>query len=210
MKQCILVFRNALILFSIIGQTVSTAEDVKFDNENELETPDHSNANNSYFEESFSFYVMGDTPYTEQEAKLLSEQISNLDEDALFMIHVGDLMKSSTCAIDNYRDSSRILQGSPVPVLVLPGDNDWIDCPNPNLALRRFRRYFISRQYDNLYFTEFYRQKQRIENFFFEFDGVLFFGLNVSVINYFFTCLLIFKHISVQPQIAVQVAWGEK
>ncbi len=141
---------------------------------------------------SFSFYVMGDTPYNKNEAELLSKQLTNLDKDALFIVHVGDLMnKSSSCSISQYRETSNILRNSSsVPVLVLPGDNDWIDCYDSNLAMRRFKRYFISRLNSSFDFTILSRQNQRSENFFFRFKDVLFFGLNVSSIGVLFFIML--------------------
>ena len=53
-----------------------------------------------------------------------------------FVIHLGDIRESYNqpdCQAQEYRMVSQLFRLSPVPVFVVPGDNDWMDCSwNPN------------------------------------------------------------------------------
>ena len=146
---------------------------------------------------TFSFFVMGDTPYSEREEILLSKQILGLENDinesdgnSLFLVHVGDLMRSISCGKWRYQLASNILNKSSLPLLVIPGDNDWIDCPNPKIAMRRFRKFFIRRYKRRQTSFKLMRQDGRKENFSFWHNDILFFGLNVRVI---FIAYIIFE-----------------
>jgi len=94
---------------------------------------------------SFDFYLMGDTPYAPWEDVLLQQQVKNLTEDKLFAIHVGDMQKvqRTNCSLDHYKHIQKeLIKKSPVPTLILPGDNDWYDCEDPPAALEQFRSVF--------------------------------------------------------------------
>jgi len=140
--------------------------------------------------DTFSFYVTGDAPYTEAEEDLLREQLAEIsnsvtDED-MFLLHVGDLMRAKTtfCQRRNYQLIEDVFtqQLPNLPVFLIPGDNDWNDCPDPDLAwqywedyLMAFERNFMGiRSY--LPFVE--RQSVRQENLAFVLNGVLIIGLN--------------------------------
>lgn len=92
-------------------------------------------------------------------------------------------MRSGTCSKSHYQRSSNILNSSSLPVLVIPGDNDWVDCHNsitPTMAMQRFQNYFIDRFDLKKHALKVQRQYGRKENFVVWNDGVMFFGLNVS------------------------------
>ena len=157
----------------------------------------------------FSFFVMGDTPYSPRDSRILQRQVKQMakkkdnGKNALFCVHVGDLMKKGNCRNKNYREASDILFGrkisnillpasssppplSSLPTVVLPGDNDWIDCPSREVAYKRFSRFFINENNSTRGMDEilsFRRQNQREENFVFWKHNVLFLGLNVSYSN---------------------------
>jgi hypothetical protein len=56
---------------------------------------------------------------------------------------VGDIQKPSRtgCAKSRYAMISNLLKMSPLPTLVIAGDNDWIDCPDPKLALEYYHSH---------------------------------------------------------------------
>ena len=142
----------------------------------------------------FSFFVMGDTPYTPNDAKILVDQVDQISKkDALFLVHVGDLMKRGKCRSKSYREASNILFGGslsdpspsfrPLPTFVIPGDNDWVDCPDIDIAYKRFTRFFVKNNNSTHGMDKqlsFQRQSQRKENFVLWKHNVLFLGLNVS------------------------------
>ena len=99
--------------------------------------------------ESFGFYAMGDTPYSKLEQVLLEEQIYNMTlfrkPNGVFTVHVGDLWKvnATRCGIDTIDIVSETLLAGPLPTLVLAGDNDVKDCPDPSAAWDRFHEHFV-------------------------------------------------------------------
>mmetsp|Transcript_11506 Transcript_11506/g.13359 ORF Transcript_11506/g.13359 Transcript_11506/m.13359 type:complete len:304 (-) Transcript_11506:539-1450(-) len=135
---------------------------------------------------SFSFYVMGDTPYDKAEEIILAQQMSDIEDEIMlsndpssFIVHVGDLMRNKACDTRYYKRSSDILFNNSQSLFVLPGDNDWVDCPNSRYAMRRFQKYFI-RNISSNNLIGFKRQTGRQENFSLWRNNVLFLGINVS------------------------------
>ena len=91
--------------------------------------------------------VIGDVPYSSEEAIEIGEQLSNLSPDCEFLVHVGDLRDaegSPTCKRSEYEAASELFQLSPVPDFVLLGDNDSPDCPNPRRGLMFWRTEFVA------------------------------------------------------------------
>lgn len=80
-----------------------------------------------------TFCVIGDVPYTNDQAKKLKRQILELPKDCAFLVHVGDLRYAGSnqrCRRNDYSSVASILKLSHAPVFVLLGDNDHNDCPN--------------------------------------------------------------------------------
>ena len=80
--------------------------------------------------ERFSFAVFGDTPYFAHEESGVARLLEGLrDARVAFVVHVGDLKSSATpCSDEVFADRFRLLDASPVPLVFVPGDNDWTDC----------------------------------------------------------------------------------
>jgi hypothetical protein len=189
----------------VLGNNTTTANDIQYWRNSSMESP---LASHSPSHEPVSFYVMGDTPYKPKESILLIHQLKEIYQDRHLshIFHVGDLMRKGDCKERRYQHVSNILfhsiqrlasqesqnttsfstTTSSVPILVLPGDNDWLECPNRTLAFRRFKRYFI-RENPSIQYIDashrFSRQAKRVENFVFCKDNILFFGLNVSIVG---------------------------
>ena len=79
----------------------------------------------------FSFIVIGDTPYNEEDKAMLKSAVKKIDEiKPPFIIHVGDTQSGGeTCgaALDE-RFAKLITDLAPAPVYYTPGDNEWTDC----------------------------------------------------------------------------------
>jgi hypothetical protein len=96
-----------------------------------------------------SFYVMGDVPYSDAEAPILFDQMTNMTLNrrpgAAFMVHVGDMMKGlrTLCEESYYLLVKNILFQSPLPPFVLSGDNDYLDCPDPELGWSYYLNSFV-------------------------------------------------------------------
>ena len=103
------------------------------------------------------FYAMGDVPYSAEEDRLLPQQIAELPDDGLFVVHVWDIKNgSSPCDAATYQKVAGMLGQSRLPTFVIPGDNEWNDCADPDTARDLWE-----------------------ENFSFVHRGVLFIGINL-------------------------------
>jgi hypothetical protein len=127
-----------------------------------------------------TFYAMGDVPYAPGEDVLLPKQIENLPDDAEFVIHVGDIKRGSPlCAEGIYKKVAGMLSKSVPPVFIIPGDNEWNDCIDPDQAWVYWNRHFMKFDERWQHRLSVSRQKIREENFAFVKSGVLFVGLNI-------------------------------
>lgn len=129
-------------------------------------------------DESFSFYVIGRNP------KLMRAELKNI-EDGEFFVHLGDVFsaKDQDCDEKAYDTAADLLRKAHLPVLVIPGDEDWIDCRNvkPKRALQLWRKSFIDIEKNwkgksNLPGLV-QRSEDYPENFAFMFRGALFVGI---------------------------------
>ena len=80
--------------------------------------------------ESFSFALLGDTPYSATERALLPQELDEIGESgARFVIHIGDFKNGgSLCSDEVFADRKQLFDAAPLPVVYVPGDNDWTDC----------------------------------------------------------------------------------
>ena len=129
------------------------------------------------------FYAIGDVPYSPQDAVSLRQQILALPSDADFLIHVGDIRAAEVglpCRIEDYQLVADILQNSSTPVFIVPGDNEWNDCPNINQGWTHFNDTFVG--FEGKHWNhnfEIERMPGRPESFAFVHKGSLFIGLNL-------------------------------
>ncbi|MFC1759976.1 metallophosphoesterase family protein [Candidatus Neomarinimicrobiota bacterium] len=132
--------------------------------------------------DSLIFSVMGDVPRSDEEKIILLEQIRkhNQYSSAQFVIHVGDIKSGkSTCAEDNYKLVADYLKKFKVPVFIVPGDNEWNDCGNPNQAWDYWNKYFNKLERNWNFPIEVKRQNDYPVNFAFEINDVNFIGINL-------------------------------
>ena len=97
-----------------------------------------------------AFGLMGDTPYSEREVHALDSLIDQLNgEDLAFVVHVGDITSGrGPCSDDWFLARKAQFQRLRHPLILIPGDNDWVDCHrsgmDPLERLARFRELFES------------------------------------------------------------------
>jgi hypothetical protein len=85
---------------------------------------------------SLSFVVIGDTPYDEEDRRMLLDEALPRIRDmaaegaAPFVIHIGDYKGGGAECTAELDDAFERLRASlaPTPVLYTPGDNEWTDC----------------------------------------------------------------------------------
>lgn len=133
-----------------------------------------------------TFYVMGNVPFSEQDETELAHELTSLPGDADFVVHLGDVFRADVtkCAESAYEDARAILEVSPKPLFVIPGNNDWNDCPSPDNAwrlweenLERFEEKYQENVEDFPFVVK--HQVERDENFSFLHNGVLFLGIHL-------------------------------
>ncbi|MGH2571771.1 MAG: Calx-beta domain-containing protein, partial [bacterium] len=104
----------------------------------------------------------------------------NLYSPAKFFVHVGDIKSGDElCDETRYVNVANILKSCQIPVFMLPGDNEWGDCPDPALAWQYWDSNFM--EFDDNFCKTFTveRQTVRPEHWAFPVDGVLFMGMNL-------------------------------
>jgi hypothetical protein len=99
---------------------------------------------------SLEFALIGDTPYSAAEAAALDALIEEINrEDLAFVIHVGDITSGRGPCTDVWFEArKRQFEKFRHPFVIVPGDNDWVDCHrtgfDPMERLNRFRELFES------------------------------------------------------------------
>ena len=130
----------------------------------------------------FTFAVMGDVPYAENEFGLLKKQLSELPERTEFVFHVGDIKAGAPPCVESiYIRVAGVLRESRPPVFVLPGDNEWNDCvvPAPDVAWGYWKKHFLRFDRQWKHQLPVRRQLSRIENMALVHSGVLLVGVNL-------------------------------
>jgi Calcineurin-like phosphoesterase len=82
--------------------------------------------------QDFNFVLIGDTPYSPLDEYSLIKVLTQASAGAAFFIHVGDI-KSGTevCSDELLKHRLNLLKASPIPLVFIPGDNEWVDCSRP-------------------------------------------------------------------------------
>ncbi|OEU22167.1 hypothetical protein FRACYDRAFT_232320 [Fragilariopsis cylindrus CCMP1102] len=142
---------------------------------------------------AFSFYLMGDTPYRDWQESRLGIQMSEMkkyvkthpERNLSFTVHVGDIQKiaNTQCEESSYKNISTLLRKGPLPTIVVPGDNDWYDCPNRTESFNFFLQYFgtlETKWHKNDYKPlGIERSSENQELFVFYREGILFIGIHL-------------------------------
>ena len=143
--------------------------------------------NNNATYEKFGFYIMGDTPYAKWEDSMLQFQMQELKHQVrdhmLFTVHVGDIQKvqRTNCSESHYQHVADVLRAGPLPTLVIPGDNDWFDCPDREASFSHFSTHLTGLDRDWNHQLPLVRHAKHPELFAMEQNGILF--LSIHLIN---------------------------
>lgn len=143
------------------------------------------------------FVVIGDTPYGEEDEKMLAEAVPAIKvQNPPFIIHIGDYKGGRAPCTDDHdvRHQELIASLAPIPVFYTPGDNEWTDCDRhineatgerySDLArLDRVRELFFSTPPAVIDGFGFRRQDAQPENANWTRNGVHFATLHVTGTN---------------------------
>ena len=103
--------------------------------------------------ETWRFAVIGDTPYDDYETSELPRMLDVIAaEHPSFIVHAGDLKASTTvCSDELFRSRRALLDAARVPLIYVPGDNEWTDCRfglaggyDPRERLDKLREIFFA------------------------------------------------------------------
>ena len=123
---------------------------------------------------------MGDTPYTRAEVERLDKLIDDMNAERLaFVVHVGDIGAGKVGCSDAWlaarkRQFARLTHK----LILIPGDNEWVDCPRPHERLEAWRRFFCAAP-----IPVDVQPGEYCEHMRWEASGVLFVTLNVQGSN---------------------------
>jgi hypothetical protein len=137
----------------------------------------------------FQFAVIGDAPYFAfEEAQVAATLDALAREPVAFVIHVGDIKGGGApCSDAAFAARHALLDASPLPLVLAPGDNDWTDCHrqragayDPLERLARLRELFFAAPHSlGRARLALERQPRRPENARWRHEGILFVTLNV-------------------------------
>jgi hypothetical protein len=113
--------------------------------------------------------------------------LPNLPTDSgnSFMVHLGDWNSpfATSCSEQSYLDNEALYSTSSVPVMFVPGDNEYNDCPDPAAALTLWHDTLLDFETSNsdwqLPFTLSRQEPDYPENFAFLYENILFVGINL-------------------------------
>ena len=91
--------------------------------------------------EPVTFSAMGCGPYKPDAEKALVGfiQRENAEKKSDFIVHLGDIVSGSAALQGKLKEDyyakikGYLSKGNTIPTYVVPGDNEWNDCPNPDL-----------------------------------------------------------------------------
>jgi len=98
--------------------------------------------------QGIAFGLMGDTPYSRREVRMLDDMIDEINrEDLAFVVHVGDITSGQgPCSDAWFMERKEQFQRIRHPFILIPGDNEWSDCYRSNRdpleRLARWREIF--------------------------------------------------------------------
>jgi len=133
-------------------------------------------------DEAFSFSVIADAPYDADEILQLDQHFYDHDRysPSDLLVHLGDIKSGGGSCDESYyqvmADSLRMLS---VPAFIVPGDNEWIDCSDPDQAWAYWEQHLLGIEADFCGTPPLDSQAVRPENFAFLHKGVLFVGISL-------------------------------
>ena len=132
--------------------------------------------------ENVIFYAMGDYPYGPEERDDIARHVGDIPNDAEFLVHVGDIKKTSDPCIDFYYNyTSSALRKANTTVFIVPGDNDWIQCKDIATGEKLWKENFLLMHNHtvNKSNLKVLNDPIRPENFAFVHKKVLFIGVHL-------------------------------
>jgi Calcineurin-like phosphoesterase len=132
--------------------------------------------------ELLTFAAIGDGPRHPVEEPVLLEQLAKESAKGTteFVVHVGDIIHGiEVLPESHYEKVAGILKTSTVPVIIVPGDNEWNDLDDPDVGWTYWTKHFLGFEKGFKNAPKTRRQEVRPENVAWISKGVLMIGLNL-------------------------------
>jgi hypothetical protein len=133
--------------------------------------------------EPLTFSAIGCGPYKAEEEPLLERYVALVGADGKseFLVHLGDIVSGTKKAWpeSQYARVAQLLAASKVPVLIVPGDNEWNDLDDPALGWQHWTKHFLHFEKRFAGAPKLGKQTERPENFAWTSKGVLLIGINL-------------------------------
>jgi hypothetical protein len=127
------------------------------------------------------FDIVSNVPYTITAENQLRQDIASIPSSTNFLVHLGNIQDigATLCSSSQYLNVADILKTSAVATFIVPGEEDWPNCPDPGTAWTEWYKNFAL--FDHNFYTSMAvdRQTGRLENFAFVEKDVLFLGLHI-------------------------------
>jgi Calcineurin-like phosphoesterase len=130
---------------------------------------------------TITFYATSDTPFGMDDEEKLAKDLHKIPNDAEFVMHLGNMQDAgvSLCPETHAAEAASILKKSPVPVMVIPGEHDWVKCPRQDDAYTRWMAAFGTFDQEFARTMAYARSASHPEVYVVLHKGVLFFGLHL-------------------------------
>jgi hypothetical protein len=129
------------------------------------------------------FSATGCGPYKPEEEPLLERYVAlvSAEKESEFLIHLGDVVAGTKKAWpeSQYAKVAAILKRSKIPVLIVPGDNEWNDLAEPDVGWKYWTKHFLHFERNFTRAPKLAKQPGRPENFAWTSKGVLLIGINL-------------------------------
>ncbi|OVZ64220.1 hypothetical protein CDO44_02290 [Pigmentiphaga sp. NML080357] len=144
--------------------------------------------------QGFAFALLGNVPFNNADETIVAQMLGQFGTETDLAIHTGNVKgRDERCDDETYIRRHTLLNASPVPLVLAPGENDWADCDRaaagqygPVERLNRLRELFF--EPDNSLGTltlDLQRQSETVrfrgypENARWEYGDILFVTMNV-------------------------------
>ena len=132
--------------------------------------------------ETLIFSATGDGPLSNLDWTLLPKyfDLEKADGRSEFLLHVGDITSQCLTLPESYYIKvAKLYQSCPIPVIFVPGDNEWNDLENPDEGWLYWERHFLSFEKNFKSHPQIRHQPVRQENIAWISKGVLLIGINL-------------------------------
>jgi hypothetical protein len=143
----------------------------------------------------FLFHIHFPGQFNDWQGKRLRSQMADLrdyvknhpEPNVTFGVHLGNTQKvsNSLCLEESYQSTAYLIAKGPRPTLVVPGNNDWFDCPFREKSMELFLKYYGQEFMTSQWHAEHYdplnleRSIKNPELFVFNYEGILFVGVHL-------------------------------